>query len=220
MEKTSTNFRMKEGAVIVVKGTRESYSNHNLTDAIAVRLLSENINRKDLFVKVPEDLEDLIAEHNAAADTKDTGDGKQDESNLVAIGKAKVTIEQALEIVVNAKLTTKAKSKDGLEAAFAKLKPAELKKLEKIASNLEESKAPPVNMSIVPKDTGDGKPGDGDGAADQTQLTTEQILTKAYADASKVFDDLPGDATEDQKSEAIAAIENAEKALTEFREKQ
>lgn len=65
LENTTKEFQLKEGVIVPIPGTSDAYSNHNITDEIAIALLADNINRKDLFQKVPENLEELIANYEA-----------------------------------------------------------------------------------------------------------------------------------------------------------
>ncbi len=58
MEEDKTNknsrYKLKKGKVIHVFGTNQYYSEHNITDNIAIKLLSKNPNRISLFAKFPE----------------------------------------------------------------------------------------------------------------------------------------------------------------------
>ena len=57
-----SNYILQEGTLIVIPGTSLAYSNANLTDEVALKFLSENLNRKSLFVKIPEDIDQDIQE--------------------------------------------------------------------------------------------------------------------------------------------------------------
>ncbi len=59
---TEQKYKMKSGKVIHIRGTHEVYSEHNLTDDVAIQLLAENPNRKVLFAKLPENWETEIQE--------------------------------------------------------------------------------------------------------------------------------------------------------------
>ena len=52
-ENKTPKYRLKPGALIRVSGTSKAYSEHNITDAIAEKLLKENPNRKVLFISAP-----------------------------------------------------------------------------------------------------------------------------------------------------------------------
>jgi hypothetical protein len=63
---TKSRYVLQDRAVLVVPGTSEAYSNHNLTDNLAIKFLAQNINRKSLFSKLPkevdQEIEDFINE--------------------------------------------------------------------------------------------------------------------------------------------------------------
>lgn len=61
VEQDVRKFRLKKGVVISVFGSSRIYSNHNLTDEAAIELLGENIDRKTLFSKLPDNLDELLA---------------------------------------------------------------------------------------------------------------------------------------------------------------
>lgn len=60
MAKDKREFRLKKGAIIPVPGTSKAYSDINITDKIALEILKANPNRKSIFSKVPENLEELL----------------------------------------------------------------------------------------------------------------------------------------------------------------
>ncbi|WP_299153053.1 hypothetical protein [uncultured Christiangramia sp.] len=55
MGKQERKYRMKSGSVIRIKGTNDYYSDANLTDEVAEKLLKVNPNRSQLFAKMPKD---------------------------------------------------------------------------------------------------------------------------------------------------------------------
>lgn len=57
-----SNFTLHTGAVIIFAGTSESYSNANLTDEVAIRFIRLNENRKSLFSKLPENIDELLSD--------------------------------------------------------------------------------------------------------------------------------------------------------------
>ncbi|WP_228853244.1 hypothetical protein [Aegicerativicinus sediminis] len=62
MAKTKkSEFVLKAGSQIVVRGRAESYSNANLTDEIALKYIKANPNRKVLFAKLPKNIDELLA---------------------------------------------------------------------------------------------------------------------------------------------------------------
>ena len=66
MTKETRQFEFEQGVVVPVFGTSRVYSNHNLTDEIAIELLRDNINRKALFKKLPRNLNALLAQDQQA----------------------------------------------------------------------------------------------------------------------------------------------------------
>jgi len=94
--KDETEYQLKQGALVRFKG--KSYSSHNLTDDIAKEFLSENKNRKVLFVKLPKNWEANINELSEA----DAGAEKSTEADAGAetkeeSPKSKSTFEQRKE---------------------------------------------------------------------------------------------------------------------------
>lgn len=114
-EKTTTVFRLQDSVTIPVAGTSLAYSQHNLTDEIAVELIAKNPNRKALFVKLPENLDELIEKFNSK--TEDNGS-----SELVTVGDVQITVEQALSILEKQNLKTRATTAQGLEKFINGLK--------------------------------------------------------------------------------------------------
>ncbi len=55
MNNTKSLFKLKKGVIIPVLGSSEVYSEHNITDPIAKKLLKENPNRISLFQSYPKD---------------------------------------------------------------------------------------------------------------------------------------------------------------------
>lgn len=98
METTSKIFQLKEGVIIPVAGTSDAYSNANLTDEIAVKLLADNLNRKILFEKLPENLDELIAE----------GIEVDLDPEVLTFGEKTLTIEEALSLLEKINVTSKA----------------------------------------------------------------------------------------------------------------
>lgn len=98
METTSKIFQLKEGVIIPVAGTSDAYSNANLTDEIAVKLLADNPNRKILFEKLPENLDELIAE----------GIEVDLDPEVLTFGEKTLTIEEALSLLEKINVTSKA----------------------------------------------------------------------------------------------------------------
>jgi hypothetical protein len=114
-ENKTTLFRLQERVTIPVAGTSTVYSQHNLTDEIAVELIAKNPNRKALFAKLPENLDELIEKFNSK--TEDTGS-----EELVTVGDVQITVEQALDILEKNNLKTRATTAQGLEKFINGLK--------------------------------------------------------------------------------------------------
>lgn len=69
-ELKSKKYLLKTGKIIVVKGSSNAFSNKNLTDEQALSFLKKNPNRKILFSKMPDNVDELIEakEELSAAD--------------------------------------------------------------------------------------------------------------------------------------------------------
>ncbi len=78
--KINDRYKLNKGVVIPIPGTSQAVSEHNLTDKIAIKLLSENKNRSVLFAELPEDWEEEIQaakEAKPEAKTKKTKEIKK-----------------------------------------------------------------------------------------------------------------------------------------------
>lgn len=120
-------FFLKSGVIIPIAGTSKAYSEHNITDEVALQLLAENPERKVLFRVVPENLAELIENGLPKADG-DTGD------NLVKIGEHSFNAAVAHGLLKDAKITTKATTVDGLNKKVASLTAKELEALITVAN--------------------------------------------------------------------------------------
>lgn len=163
MEIVKSNFKFNDGVIVPVTGTSDVYSNHNLTDEIALQILSKNPNRRSLFKVVPENLEDLIEDFLEAAnqegqdtdsdqdDDDDQNDDNQDtdssddnqnsdsqitNSDLVTIGESKVTVEEALSLLELINVTTRATTPVGIEKKISELSEEDNLELKKLAGDL------------------------------------------------------------------------------------
>jgi hypothetical protein len=197
MEIIKSEFQLQEGVIIPIAGTSDVYSKHNLTDEIALKLLAENPNRKSLFSKVPENLEQLIEEYISELEVKgdDNKDGDNQDDTLVSIGNDKVTVEEALSLLEIINIKTKANTVVGVGKKIKELSPELLEKLAVLVSELVSKKQP------------------------LTQ-TTEGVKTidelKAEHDAAlTAFQELEVAGTEDEKAVAFKALEDAQIALEE-----
>ncbi len=70
-DQKKSEYLLKERAVIVVRGTSQVYSNANLTEEVALKFLKKNPNRKQLFSRLPKNIDELLK----ADDAEDTGSG-------------------------------------------------------------------------------------------------------------------------------------------------
>lgn len=70
MGKQERKYRMKSGSVIRVHGTNDYYSDANLTDEIAEKLLKVNPNRAQLFAKIPDGALDRLKKEKAKEDAQ------------------------------------------------------------------------------------------------------------------------------------------------------
>lgn len=119
MEKDKREFRLKEGAVLMVPGTSEVYSNGNLTDEVAIRFIKKNPNRKQLFAKLPSNVDKLL-------------EGKEKEATHVKVGDRQFTVEEGVSILGQIGVNTSAKTIEGVQKRFDGLKAGEKKKLDEL----------------------------------------------------------------------------------------
>lgn len=127
MSQTEKNpeYRLKKGSLITIPGTSDAYTEHNITDEIALELLIENPNRKVLFKVLPEDIEERIA--------KGVPD-KDEDANLVAIGSHKFEFDKAKTIFDKAGIKSNASTVKGLNKKVAALSADESKILVEAAN--------------------------------------------------------------------------------------
>ncbi|MEC4050666.1 hypothetical protein OX284_014600 [Flavobacterium sp. SUN046] len=116
METTAQNFQLKTGAMIIIPGSSNSYSNANITDDIAIEYLAKNPNRKQLFKKLPDNVDELILDYNE----KGKGEFLTDQ-NSITIGNNTITINQAVAYLAEIGVKTKATTVDGVEKKISEL---------------------------------------------------------------------------------------------------
>lgn len=149
-ENKTQEFKLKKGVMIPISGTSESYSEHNITDEIALKILVSNPNRKSLFKTLPDDVDEQIAKGlskkgenrkkpDSDKDKKEKDSGKANESELVKIGEHDFTFEKAKELFEKAGITSGATTAKGLSKKLKELKTPELKALEVIADEAVKS---------------------------------------------------------------------------------
>lgn len=103
-----TGHKLKNGAVIRVGG--KPYSNHNLTDDIAVKFLKDNPNRKQLFVKFPDEKNESV-------------------EDIVLFNQHAMSINEAKEILKTIGVNSKASTVEGIQKKLASLSEEEVKAL-------------------------------------------------------------------------------------------
>ncbi|WP_353166442.1 hypothetical protein [Empedobacter brevis] len=117
-----SNFTLHTGAVIIFAGTSESYSNANLTDEIAIRFIRLNENRKSLFSKLPENIDELLSDEQVE---KPFIERKQNDI-LPLIPQLELNEAEIYLTQENAKSKPREKVIDSLNLRISELKPADL----------------------------------------------------------------------------------------------
>lgn len=119
-----SNFQLHQGAVIIFAGTSESYSNANLTDEVAIRFIKLNENRKSLFSKLPENIDELLSDEQVE---KPFIERKQNDI-LPLISQLELNEAEIYLTQENAKSKPREKVIDALNLRIAELKSADLNK--------------------------------------------------------------------------------------------
>ena len=84
-----SNFVLRGMSLIIVPGTSKAYSNASLTDEIAIAFIKKNPNRKALFSKVPDNLDELLSDNQDDSQKgSDSGNEKALKDHTVAELKA------------------------------------------------------------------------------------------------------------------------------------
>ncbi len=117
-------FRLRKGVILPVRGTREVYSDYNLSDEIALTLISENPNRKSLFEVIPENLEDLLKIKS-----------KSNTNDMVLIFDKPHSIEEAKELLELIGAETRAKTPQGILKKIEELSNEQNTELAELVSN-------------------------------------------------------------------------------------
>lgn len=128
MEIIKSEFQLNVGVIIPVAGTSDAYSNHNLTDELAIQLLAQNPNRKLLFSKLPENVYELIEEYIASIEV--AGD-----DDLVTVGTDKLTIEEAISLLELINVKTKASTVAGVEKKITELTEDQAKEFQTLVTD-------------------------------------------------------------------------------------
>ena len=146
-----SQFELHDDVMIPVPGTSDAYSQHNMTDEIAIKLLSQNPNRKSLFRKLPENVDSLVEEYVNRIEVVDDLDQNlnQDQNldqeqnidpELVTIGVSKVTIEEAHSLLELINVKTRASTAKGIENKISELAPEDKAELEKLVNDFVAKK--------------------------------------------------------------------------------
>ncbi|CAL2085142.1 hypothetical protein [Tenacibaculum sp. 190524A02b] len=126
MEKNNKKplFILKKGVIIPVLGSSDVYSEHNITDEIAIELLKSNPNRKSLFQTVPDNLEELleITEEN--------------EGELISIFGKEYSISEIKEFLLKINVVSNATSVKGVEKKINSLSEEQKNELEKLVTEV------------------------------------------------------------------------------------
>ncbi|WP_448930480.1 hypothetical protein [Flavobacterium sp.] len=193
--KKSENFQFHGNTTFPLAGTSTVYSNENLTDEIAIEILSKNPNRKVLFSKMPKNVDELIYNFKSAT-SDDTGAGAKVvklDADSVKIGEGSYTVEQAIALLEKVNVSTKATTVKGVENVITKLDEKVKAELVRLAADVKD----PVNV-----DTGAG-------AKTRTKDQIEFDLEKAEQELKDLEEaDTPDD----------EAIENAKIEVQGFKD--
>lgn len=100
-------FVLQTGAQIIVRGKYKSYSNANLTDELALKFLKANPNRKQLFAKLPDNINELLSIEEETND--------EVEETVKIDSEINVSIEVATEALDFVGSSTKAKTVSGVQ---------------------------------------------------------------------------------------------------------
>jgi hypothetical protein len=128
MENTKSEFQLNVGVIIPVAGTSDAYSNHNLTDELAVQLLAQNPNRKVLFSKIPENVDQLIEEYIASIEV-------EGEDEVLTIGDKRFTIEETISLLEKINVKSNATTVAGVLKKIAKLTEEQKIELDQLAND-------------------------------------------------------------------------------------
>lgn len=188
-------FKLREGVIIPVAGTSESYSNANITDEKAVELLTINPNRKALFETLPKNVDELIEQFkNKTAKPTD-----EDSKDLVKIGDYSLTVEETQKVLETAKIKTRASSVTGLQKFVNELKDEDKKEVFELAKALVEAKQVVTGQPETTDSTTTG--------------TVEKTLEELQFDLEKAEQDLEDLKANQGSQEQIAIAEKNIDAL-------
>lgn len=117
-------FRLKKGMMIIIPGSSKAYSEHNITDEVAIELLRENPNRQSLFEALPENLGELLEQEEINEVL-----GNDD---VVKLDGKEFSVEEARELLAQVGVTTKATTVRGINDKINSLSEEQKEQLEEL----------------------------------------------------------------------------------------
>ncbi len=116
-------FMLKDNVILTVPGTSQAFSSHNITDEEAIKQLKLNPNKKALFSRLPDNVDELIGV-------------TQDE--VVKIGEVEFTIDAAKELLGKIGVTSNATTARGVNSKIKSLNEDQTNQLNELVNSLEE----------------------------------------------------------------------------------
>lgn len=172
-------FRLKKGMMIIIPGSSKAYSEHNMTDEVAIKLLRENPNRQSLFEAVPENLEELLEQ---VEETKETGD-----NDVIKLGDKEFSIEEVRNLLEQVGVTTKATTVRGINDKIKALTEEQNGQLQSLVNPTEPGEG---DSGESPQDdTQNGDDDKNDNPNDDSSNETETIVDDEDAVTNKTIDD-------------------------------
>lgn len=138
MSTKERKYRMKSGSVIHVRGTNNYYSDLNITDEIAEKLLKVNPNRSVLFAKMPEKALEKLAKEKAQEEKA----AQEEEARAAAEEAERVAREEEARKVAEQEAADKKAAEEAKKAEAAKK--VEAPKAEPKLEKVEDTPAAPV----------------------------------------------------------------------------
>ena len=166
-------FVLRAGVLLHFNG--KMYVNENLTDDIAVAAISDNVGRKDLFQKFPDNLDELIAANRAMV----AKEAETEEADKEELRKQVAGLKSENERLNN-ELEEARAAWDEYNKEMEKLRSllqAESEKVKALEKSLAEKSAD------VPADT--EKPADAPSEQSAAEVKTEKKTTAKTAEAKK-----------------------------------
>lgn len=166
-------FVLRAGVLLHFNG--KMYVNENLTDDIAVAAISDNVGRKDLFQKFPDNLDELVAANRALV----AKEAETEEADKEELRKQVAGLKSENERLNN-ELEEARAAWDEYNKEMEKLRSllqAESEKVKALEKSLAEKSAD------VPADT--EKPADAPSEQSAAEVKTEKKTTAKTAEAKK-----------------------------------